>query len=500
MKVTVQKLGIIQNAEFDLKPLTIFVGPNNTGKTWLAYTLASILGTHGWHEYAQAYAANQISSIYPPLDSAIEQLLTRGDTKIDLYDFADQYGELYFNSVANFARRWMKEFMSTQFSLFDDMDIVISLEEIKTTFLERVKKASLRESVARKLVNVRKKSGDQIMYAYTSTENNELITERLPAEDVKESLIRSVARVLHQSLYPQIHVFPTERTAIVTFGLGSGKNNEKPFENLEMAQEIIETIEKTYHLKKVFQQLQELLKLNIREYIEKKPKVAIGPINYFIGMISNIFQFGSKEIAKREGVAKNDPTIQSYLELAKVLERDILAGTVAFSTPEPDSRRDIFFQPAQNISLEIPIASSMVKELSSLVLYLRYLAQPGDLLIIDEPEMNLHPVAQVKIIEFLSMLVNAGLHVLITTHSTYVIDHLVNLMDAHKHENQEEIAEKFLLERKDAFIAQDKVSVYEVTDSGEVKDILDQDGVIHWQTFSDVTEYVQRVHFEFLGG
>ena len=77
MKVKVQKLGIIQSAEFNLKPLTIFVGPNNTGKTWLAYTLASILGTHGWYEYAQAYAGDQISKVYPPLDSAIDQLLTR---------------------------------------------------------------------------------------------------------------------------------------------------------------------------------------------------------------------------------------------------------------------------------------------------------------------------------------------------------------------------------------------------------------------------------------
>jgi ribosomal protein L19E len=487
MKVKVQKLGIIQSAEFNLKPLTIFVGPNNTGKTWLAYTLASILGTHGWYEYAQAYAGDQISKVYPPLDSAIDQLLTRGDTKINLYDFADQYGEIYFNSVANFARHWMKEFMSTQFSLFDDMDIVISLEGIKATFLERVKKASLQSSVADKLLNIRKISGDKMMYVYTSTENDEQITERIPPEVIKERLIHSLARILHQSLYSQIRVFPTERTAIVTFSFGSGRRKEKKPADYEEAKELIEVIEKAF---------QQLSKMNIREVIDRKTKAVIGPISYFVGMMSNIFQFGSKEIAKREEVAKSDPNIQSYLELAKVLERDILAGTVAFSTPEPDSRRDIFFQPAQNISLEIPIASSMVKELSSLVLYLRCLAQPGDLLIIDEPEMNLHPAAQVKIIEFLSMLVNAGLHVLITTHSTYVIDHLVNLMDAYKHENHEEIAKKFLLERKDAFITQDRVSVYEVTEGGEVKDILDQGAVIHWQTFGDVTEYVQRLHFE----
>lgn len=137
----------------------------------------------------------------------------------------------------------------------------------------------------------------------------------------------------------------------------------------------------------------------------------------------------------------------------------------------------------------------MVKELSSLVLYLRYLALPGELLIIDEPEMNLHPAAQVEIIEFLAMLVNAGLHVLITTHSPYIVDHLVNLMDANKHQNQDEIVGTFLLEQKDAFIAQDKVSVYSV-ENGKVDNILDPDGTIHWQTFSDVTRLVQRIHFD----
>ena len=45
MKITVRNLGVIKEAEVDLKPLTIFIGPNNSGKTWLAYTLANIFRT-----------------------------------------------------------------------------------------------------------------------------------------------------------------------------------------------------------------------------------------------------------------------------------------------------------------------------------------------------------------------------------------------------------------------------------------------------------------------
>ncbi|WP_165774562.1 AAA family ATPase [Candidatus Viridilinea mediisalina] len=42
MKAIIQNLGSVSAAEIELKPLTIFVGPNNAGKTWTAYTLASL--------------------------------------------------------------------------------------------------------------------------------------------------------------------------------------------------------------------------------------------------------------------------------------------------------------------------------------------------------------------------------------------------------------------------------------------------------------------------
>ena len=162
------------------------------------------------------------------------------------------------------------------------------------------------------------------------------------------------------------------------------------------------------------------------------------PVSNFVAMIGRFYAAGN--ISNRKEKALEVHSIEQYIQLADILQENILEGKLDFSTPSPSPGREILFTPAECINketgeLEISIVSSMIKELSSLVLYLRYEAEPGELLVIDEPEMNLHPAAQVKIIEFLAMLVNAGLHVLITTHSTYVVDHLVNLMDAYKHEN-----------------------------------------------------------------
>ncbi len=44
MKVTIKNLGAVREAEIELKPLTVFVGPNNTGKTWTAYIVSAIFG------------------------------------------------------------------------------------------------------------------------------------------------------------------------------------------------------------------------------------------------------------------------------------------------------------------------------------------------------------------------------------------------------------------------------------------------------------------------
>lgn len=48
MKMTIQNLGRIKAAEIDLRPLTVFVGPNGTNKTWTAYAAYSLLRELSW--------------------------------------------------------------------------------------------------------------------------------------------------------------------------------------------------------------------------------------------------------------------------------------------------------------------------------------------------------------------------------------------------------------------------------------------------------------------
>jgi predicted ATPase len=116
-----------------------------------------------------------------------------------------------------------------------------------------------------------------------------------------------------------------------------------------------------------------------------------------------------------------NPTLVTQLAPeASRLEEEILHGQIVLAgEPSPE----IFYRTAGR---DYPInrTSSMVSELAPVVLYLRHVLGPGDLLIIEEPEAHLHPAAQVTLARGLVRLVNLGLRVSVTTHSEYFLQQI----------------------------------------------------------------------------
>ena len=88
--------------------------------------------------------------------------------------------------------------------------------------------------------------------------------------------------------------------------------------------------------------------------------------------------------------------------------------------------------PGNGAGFDIPIhlASSSTWELSSLHFFLKYIYEWDDdrLIIIDEPESHLDTSNQVRLARLLAELANAGLQVLITTHSDYIAKEVNNLI------------------------------------------------------------------------
>ncbi len=138
---------------------------------------------------------------------------------------------------------------------------------------------------------------------------------------------------------------------------------------------------------------------------------------------------------------------KEFEEIIGILQNDILKGEVEYD----DQTKKIVYKPTGiNLNLNLSEASSMVSELSPLVLYLRHILNNKhgykkssngfawdkkqdkekryDILFIEEPEAHLHPEVQVKLMEVFAKLSELGLKVFITSHSNYMFNKLNNLL------------------------------------------------------------------------
>ena len=85
---------------------------------------------------------------------------------------------------------------------------------------------------------------------------------------------------------------------------------------------------------------------------------------------------------------------------------------------------------SRRFSIPLHLASSSARGLSDLYFFLQHVAGPNHLLIIDEPESHLDTHNQILMARLLVRCVHAGLKVLITTHSDYLVKELNNLIYA----------------------------------------------------------------------
>ena len=126
---------------------------------------------------------------------------------------------------------------------------------------------------------------------------------------------------------------------------------------------------------------------------------------------------------KESGVSNSE-----LLAIADTLEVDLLDGKIVASS-SPSGYPEFLYCPHRTEDmLRLSHASAIVSELAPLVLFLRGGICPGDTLIIEEPEAHLHPDMQVKMAVLLARLVRAGVQVVATTHSDWLLQEIANLI------------------------------------------------------------------------
>lgn len=310
LKFQVDNLGVIKTGEFIQKPLTIFCGPSNSGKTWVMY---SLYHCHGF--MAGLAHERRKEKVEKQEEKALKQSLPEFNKQLSatLADVFNTSHELLANA----------RFRLTGFDESHFQDFLNDPENTEFPFL-------------------------------------------MPAE-------RNGLHLFYREL-------STRRAALL------------------------------HHASKDNIDLNELLKDVIRS------RYAL-PIAHYINWLNELTEI-------QRGAA--GPFHQHALQLQKQLANGAYkverrSGVIRF---KPYQRK----RGAATQSMGLHMTSSTVKSLFGLWFYLENQAQPGDLLMIDEPELNIHPANQRHIARLLARLVNAGLHVVISTHSDYIVREFNSLL------------------------------------------------------------------------
>lgn len=398
MIFTVENLGIIEKAEVDLsKDLILLCGQNNTGKSFLAY------GIYHFLTLSHDYYSMMSTELFPPsvvdyIEQKIKGLQSNLTMTINLSKFLAHFdlkktanhliAKYYlFDLDKFFAFSNEDAFSSTQIALdFSDAEII---QQIESTSFKKYFYYFYGQKLTKTSVTLAKyKQSMNLIFKFES------VVSSLDASEL-EKLTRIVLRKLGATLFEMLfhfnaYIAPAERSAINIFSQELSLPKNKTFDNFLK-----------YH--KEGKEIRDLVRRHTNRYSQ--------PIQ------------DNLEIAAQLVTLSKVTSDFSYL--ADELERNILKGKITISkTGEVNYIPD--HAPQQNLGVHL--TASLVKSLSNLVFYFRHLAKAGDYIIIDEPELNLHPDNQTLIARFLGRLINEGFKIITSTHSNYIIREINNLI------------------------------------------------------------------------
>ena len=414
LELEVANFGPIVEAKIDLRPLTVFVGPSNTGKSYLAiliYALHRFFSSPVIHEIFWSHMPRKLpqrtidainewaeqaltnweklkaegSLVLPPpvTDEILAMLNAQGDqlgNEISRCFGIDETRALVRKGNRNGVRIIFRKHVSNSSAPFEH-ELMVGAQEskFKTTIPEEtpirinVGNADRRINYLHRMVDSSSRAGRN------DKERNSFIWELI------EILIDPVLPQLAGPLYRPAFYLPADRTGVM-------------------------------HAHSVV----------VSAMIRRAPMTGLHPVTGTPMLSGVLADFLEQLIAI-------DPTPhrrhRSRLDLGTQIEESILYGAVRVERSETIGYPHFTYQPkGWKDSLPLMNASSMVSELAPVVLYLRYMVGPGNVLIIEEPESHLHPAMQVEFTRQIAALVHAGIRVIITTHSEWVLEELANIV------------------------------------------------------------------------
>ena len=385
MKYKFENLGLLDQVDLEIADLTLICGENNTGKTYVTYAVYGFL--RSWREILRFV-----------LEDEIDQLLKDSNQyRIDL-------AQMFAGKVDSYLERMGKAYVSglprafaTDNDVFDKTVCVPSTCH-ETDFLSPLYQRTVQAGTSGKvLATLQKEVGSAMLDVLVADPD---VLQR-PFGGLTDFISDAIADVVFAQHLPRVHIASAERTGAAIFR-----------KELDMA--------RTRMLKAINQIDSKELKRNPFKILQEIDADYAWPVEDNVDFVRQL-----EDIDKRtsELAAGNPELLEAFNAIIggsyKVVKQQLVfqakgAGKQRFTMNE---------------------ASSCIRALLDVGFYLRCRARAGDLFIIDEPELNLHPKNQRAFARLVARMVNVGIKVFITTHSDYLVKELNTLIMLNQRSN-----------------------------------------------------------------
>ncbi len=478
MRLRVANLGPISKAELEVKPLTIIVGKNQSGKSFLAKMLYTIEHLSEVHEMelnvlkAQPVSKGDSDYYIPTPKIKIENLRLHKQVH-------PQGLQIIHNSVEPIEQRLSKYLIKTMSWLMTRMHIRELLGQvygfnnysdiIRSDYPEMTVETDLNLNFRiagmndAKLTDVEtvdplpeypeimvEEVGDNLLCRYNGI-NGALIPKKDLEDDAKllsmlhDIILHMVSKIIDIDLQPRVHYFPATRSGLLL------RRNKIIRDSLVIRQTTLD----------------EFFSDN-----GKRPR-RVRPDQFATYFEREILSALSQEIAE---------VPEWKHKLLEFFSEQVMGGKI-----ETDDRFiDVIHYVSKGTAYRLNMASSLVSDLAPFYLLVQRTLQKGDMVIIEEPESHLHPGAQLGMAKFLAMLVNSGIRVVVTTHSDYLVGQFSNLIKASHLDDPGELGLDDI-----QLLTPDQVGIYALVESADgfvLEDIeVNEDG-IEEDTFADVVQ------------
>jgi len=196
----------------------------------------------------------------------------------------------------------------------------------------------------------------------------------------------------------------------------------------------------------------------------------------------------------------DNPQENQYLD--KLTE--IIEGKINIDKLEEISMADISYIHKSGEKLPMHLSSSMVNQLVTIYLYFKYwIEEKNNFLLLDEPEMNLHPSKKLDITELLLNFASKN-KILLATHSSSIAKFIINyalLFDLKEKKDPDELNE-FLIENDlnmnaSISLKSNDIGIYYFNGKTISSYKQDDESNFHFGTFSDI-EKLQDKQYDYI--